>query len=343
MKFSIIIPFYNASSYIPDCISNLKKQTYMNFEAIFINDGSTDNWESILTTNINLDHRFKVFSISKSGVSTARNVGISKASGEIVTFLDIDDKYDENFLMEFYQKSKIEHYDLCFCDYYEIYSNGSKVRKQIYPLLMDNVQIRLIERLLGKKKSNDNINVIFGSVWRCAFNKNFLLKNNIKFNENICIAEDLLFIINSILCTRDISFIDKYLYYYYVRANNTLNSYKKGKFESDIILHKELKKALLGNNILVKNDIYDRLSYNNYKMYTTSLSNISRCKSRKERNAEMKTIFLHFNSDNLVNARLLRKLSISEKIIFFLLKFKQKKITFFLFYIKEYFRIKRLK
>ena len=340
MKVSIIIPFYNASNYIITCINCLKKQKHKNFEALFINDGSDDDWHNLF--NNEKDERMFSITIKKGGVSKARNEGIKIATGELITFLDIDDEYTPDFISNIVEKYKNDNYDICFCNYIEIYNNGNKIIKKIKNLNNDNLKLELISKLLGKKKQNEKLDEMFGSVWRCAFSKTFLVKNNLLFDTNITIAEDLLFIIKSIIKAKTISFIDKELYLYYIRANSTLNSYKTNKFDSDIILHFEIRKELT-NASLFKGDIIDRFLYNNFRMYTTSISNLARCNNKKIIKLELNKIFTCFSNDENIKELNIKSLSKLEHIIYVLFKLKLKKITFLLFRTKEKIRLSKIK
>lgn len=90
-KISVIIPVYNAEKYLAETLDSVLNQTFTDFEVIAVNDGSTDNSLNILNEYGNKDSRIKIFSNSNSGVSTARNTGIEKASGEYICFIDADD------------------------------------------------------------------------------------------------------------------------------------------------------------------------------------------------------------------------------------------------------------
>lgn len=88
---SVIIPVYNAARYLRRCLDSLVGQTYRELEIICVNDGSTDESESILTEYAGCDSRVKVIHQENSGVSVARNNGLAAARGEFVTFADADD------------------------------------------------------------------------------------------------------------------------------------------------------------------------------------------------------------------------------------------------------------
>ena len=91
-QFSIIIPIYNVEAYVRECLDSVLSQTFTNWEAICIDDGSTDVSGKILDEYGEKDKRFKVLHQKNSGVSAARNAALSVASGEWVTFLDADDR-----------------------------------------------------------------------------------------------------------------------------------------------------------------------------------------------------------------------------------------------------------
>lgn len=92
-KVSIIIPVYNSSKYIKECINSVINQSYKNLEIIIVNDKSTDNSLSII--NSFKDKRIKVINLDKnSGVSIARNKGIEVSTGDLICFLDSDDYWN---------------------------------------------------------------------------------------------------------------------------------------------------------------------------------------------------------------------------------------------------------
>lgn len=119
MKFSIVTPLYNKALYIEQTIKSVLSQTYTDFELIVINDSSTDNSQEIVESIT--DPRVQLFTKPNGGVSAARNYGINKASGEVVCFLDADDIWEKNYLMELSQT--IDAYPDCgfFCGAYKLF------------------------------------------------------------------------------------------------------------------------------------------------------------------------------------------------------------------------------
>lgn len=90
-KFSVVIPAYNASKYIADCVGSVLAQTEKDFEIIVVNDGSTDNTAQIVSSFS--DERVNLVNRSNGGLAVARNTGIRAAKGEVVAFLDADDRW----------------------------------------------------------------------------------------------------------------------------------------------------------------------------------------------------------------------------------------------------------
>ena len=95
-KVSVIIPVYNVAEYLPFAMQSCMDQTLRDVEFICVNDGSTDNSLEILNCYAKLDDRITVISKANGGVSSARNVGLSVATGDWIMFLDPDDCLAEN-------------------------------------------------------------------------------------------------------------------------------------------------------------------------------------------------------------------------------------------------------
>ncbi len=90
---SIVIPAYNAESFIQQTLSSVIQQTYQNLEVIVVDDGSKDNTVKLVREFIHSDPRVSLISQSNSGVSAARNLGIKKSTGDFIAFIDADDIY----------------------------------------------------------------------------------------------------------------------------------------------------------------------------------------------------------------------------------------------------------
>lgn len=103
MKFlvSIIIPIYNSEKYLERCINSVLCQTYTNWELLLIDDGSTDFSNSICRTYAQNDSRVRLYTQENSGASSARNLGLSNANGDWLTFIDSDDYVNTEYIASF--------------------------------------------------------------------------------------------------------------------------------------------------------------------------------------------------------------------------------------------------
>lgn len=115
-KVSVIIPCYNQAQYLNECLQSVMNQTHSNWECIIVNDGSFDNTEEVALLWLQKDTRFKYFYKENGGLSSARNAGIDKATGDYIQFLDSDDTIDIQKLE--LQLNNLENYEISICDYF---------------------------------------------------------------------------------------------------------------------------------------------------------------------------------------------------------------------------------
>ncbi len=120
-EVSIIIPAYNLESYIDACLNSVENQTYTNFEAIVVDDGSKDGTLKALRRHAEQDPRIVVISTPNQGVARARETGILQARGRYICFLDGDDLFMPDMLEILMQRiAENGGYDIVCCDYKRI-------------------------------------------------------------------------------------------------------------------------------------------------------------------------------------------------------------------------------
>lgn len=233
MRFSIIIPVYNSESSIIDALKSVQNQTYTDYEAIIIDDGSTDRTASICKEFTLYDNRFTYIFQTNKGASSARNAGISLATGEYIVFLDSDDTYTIDYLSEF--NALIESYTQ-----YDNYWCGFDVDSKIHQnpiskstnMLSDRVQIMEMHI-----KMYDNI------LWNKAFKRDVLISNNITMPEDLSLGEDLIFNLRYLDCTNGKIVINPTPLYHYSTTNE--NSLDR-KYREDLLdVFKTIDEALL--------------------------------------------------------------------------------------------------
>jgi glycosyltransferase involved in cell wall biosynthesis len=116
MRFSIIVPVYNVQDYLEKCLQSLLNQSFEDFEILIINDGSTDH--SLAVCERFCDSRLKIFSQKNQGVSTARNLGLEKATGDFLVFVDPDDYVSPDHLMNLHEGLRSGDFSLLFNEIY---------------------------------------------------------------------------------------------------------------------------------------------------------------------------------------------------------------------------------
>ena len=112
IKVSVIMPVYNAGEYLSRAISDVLSQTLTELELICVDDGSTDNSPKIIKDFAAKDKRVKVIREKNAGPAVARNSGLKSAKGRYVIFLDADDFYEKNLLMELYDTAERDNLDV---------------------------------------------------------------------------------------------------------------------------------------------------------------------------------------------------------------------------------------
>lgn len=100
---SVVIPVYNVESYLHECVTSVAEQTYTNIEIILVDDGSTDNSGTLCDEFALSDSRICVFHKKNGGLSDARNYGIRRSHGSLISFIDSDDYVSSDYIMHLYQ------------------------------------------------------------------------------------------------------------------------------------------------------------------------------------------------------------------------------------------------
>lgn len=211
---SVIIPLYNAENYVCKIAKNLKEQSISDIEVIFVDDGSIDNSYRIAKEVSDRDSRFKAIRIDHCGVSRARNVGISSASGEILLFIDADDVIRRDYI-EVLTTNMQDDTDLVVCNYQYEDEAGNVIRKNELSncLLSTEAAESAVIDTLGFE----------GYVWNKAFRKKTILDNHVVFDESLAIYEDMHFLIRYLQCIkRNISYINECLYHYIAHHNGAM-------------------------------------------------------------------------------------------------------------------------
>ncbi len=116
-KVSVIVPAYNAAEYLAECLQSIADQTMGDFEAIVVDDASTDSSPEIIRRFAADDSRFRLLSVSHGGVSRARNSGMDAARGEYICFVDADDRCLPTMFERMLDTLTVNEAQICVCDF----------------------------------------------------------------------------------------------------------------------------------------------------------------------------------------------------------------------------------
>lgn len=270
-KVSVIIPVYNCEAFLPQCIESLQAQTMQEIEMIFVCDASPDDSLSILRRYEQEDSRIRVIAFEQNrGVSAARNAGIEASSGEYVIFCDSDDWVEPQMYQRLYDMAQAHDADIAFCRVFKDYAN----RQENVPLgfetgmRFDEAAIRetLIPAMLSRETDSDEL-PLSGYTPRNLFRREVLEKH--RFHEEIRYAEDLLFIIECMLCSRAAVAVDEAYYHYRFHAGSVTKRYSAHVPQSHDLSNDAIEALLADNAECVR-----RMTIRRRKMAVTAVRNL---------------------------------------------------------------------
>ena len=235
-RISVIVPVYNVEEYLERCLTSIVKQTYKDLEIICINDGSTDNSLEILKAFAQKDVRIIIIDQPNQGLSSARNIGISRATGEYISFIDSDDYIDENTYTTITNQlsNDIDMVSFGTTIFGEAFTEKRRGDEKYYRIKFSGVQKAKLSNML---KTNV-------AVWNKLFKTNIIRKYNILFPEKRH-YEDFDFYCKYYACCSKILYIKDKLYNYYRRPDSIMG--KTFKQNSNKVL----------DHLLVFNDIFE--------------------------------------------------------------------------------------
>lgn len=227
---SIIIPIYNLEKYIGECLDTIIPQINNKTEIILVNDGSTDNSYNILKPYIDKYKNIKYFYQKNSGVSKARNLGLSKATGQYILFIDGDDWLIPNTLQDIYSKINENKYDIIAGGFEKSSTNSIKTR--------NNENISLIKKIESLQYPENIIltlrnNLYYPSLWANIYRREIFTKYNIKLNENLKHTEDLDCYLNLLINSKTIGITGKFYIYRQNRSGSATSKINKKRVEDN--------------------------------------------------------------------------------------------------------------
>lgn len=236
---SIIIPVYNAERYLRQCIESVIAQTFKDWEAILVNDGSKDGSLAICQEYASKDDRIKVIDKPNGGPSSARNRGLNEAQGKYVYFMDADDWIETKFLENFVRnavdtkrccyENEDNDYDIIFQGFVREFSDGRK--EESFAMDTDTSLMSKEEIICRLYKEH-----VYGWSWCKLFRREIIEKHHVRFDESLRLWEDELFTSEFLRYAENVRTVNSHLYHYIYYPDSlmqTNNTYLKRLFLSE--------------------------------------------------------------------------------------------------------------
>lgn len=229
---SIIVPVFNVEAFLPDCLESIAKQSYPNIEVIIIDDGSSDNSGKIADAFCMSENKFRVFHQENKGVSSARNVGISKASGEYICFVDSDDHLENDYVDYLIKLA-------------QTYDADISITTQMFSSYGDKQTVKEYEELIsGEKAALKLLHYFIPIGCYCKLFKRSIIEK-VKFIPDVYIGEGFNFNIDAFLCAEKVAVGNRKIYKYRRdNAQSVMTVFKPHKCEMALraieIIHDKL-------------------------------------------------------------------------------------------------------
>lgn len=211
---SIIIPVYNVQKYLPQCLDSILAQTYIQWEAVLIDDGSTDESGKICDNYSNTDSRFRTVHKKNAGAASAKNCGLDCVTGDYVAFIDSDDYVESHWPEKIVSVAEWKQADVVEFEFDKIYLTHSD-RVNNY---LDSIKIFNAEEYLAQYLSNWTSSLF----WNKLFSAKLI--DNIRFRKERRCIDDEFFTYKVISSANKIVCINDVLYHYRQRKSSAVSS-----------------------------------------------------------------------------------------------------------------------
>ena len=267
MQFSVIIPVYNVEKYLKEAVGSVINQSFHDYEIILVDDGSTDSSSSICDELKKIYRNIKLLHKPNGGLSDARNVGLSVASGEYVIFLDSDDYWnDVDFLSKADKIVTKSQPDVMVFGYKKVV--GKKVLASYQP----SSNSKTIDELV--KASEFNI-----CAWDKIIKRELLVENGICFRKNVY-SEDMEWCALIFKYAEKVE-VFKETPYVYRQREGSITKQLSEKNISDVKNNFEICIDLMDGLSQSKKEIYEYYLSKNFSMFMIALSQLDRNRKKK--------------------------------------------------------------
>lgn len=229
---TIVIASYNNSKYINHCIETVVNQTYKNIEIIIIDDGSTDNTKRVCR-NYLADTRVTFIEKQNGGLSSSRQLGLDKAKGEYISFIDADDYLEDNYVENMLNKLISEDSDICICSTRFLYEGGKETSNNNFNYQTHNTSLELTYELFCNKTLHMDVFLTLTDSWNKMYKVSFIRNTDVYFNMPKGLnGSDMLFNYCLALYEPSYSIVGDILYNHVLYENSAVHRKRKDLYSS---------------------------------------------------------------------------------------------------------------
>lgn len=287
---SIVIPVYNVNKYLTECIQSITKQTYENWEIVLVDDGSTDGSSVICDTLASQERRIQTFHKQNGGLSSARNYGTDKSSGEYIIYLDSDDYWYKEDVLSLLIKTALQtDADIVRGEFVYMQDESGVIsepnrtnKKQLEGKVFDSTTM-FIDAIAGENFS-----------WLFLFKRHVL--EDIRFNEQFLFQEDIEFNVRLFSNQWKCAYTSLPFYVYRQRSNSIMTSPKTWNIKGSFMLS-----HIYGDYAsLIADKVLSRYYYYNaVMMYFWTLCTLAQNPYYQKRNELIKELEIESIRDNV--------------------------------------------
>ena len=235
---SVIVPIYNVEKYLEKCIKSIQDQDYTNLDIVLVDDGSSDSSGKIADSFCEVDSRIRVVHKANSGVSSARNTGLSVAKGKYICFIDGDDYVASDYVSYLYSLIITNRVDISLTtDLFTNFDTKQVKKDHRYIVSGEQAVIKIL-----------SYNIPIG-VYCKMFSSSFLYDFSLRFDEELFMGEGFSFNVNSFLKAKEVS-VGRKRVYFYRKYNETsaTTQFSIEKWENALYAIEKMHNSIEGNS-----------------------------------------------------------------------------------------------
>lgn len=276
-EVSVIVPVYNSARYLRECVDSLLGQDFREAELIFVDDGSTDDSYNILQEYAEVNSNMRVYQKENEGkgAASARNLGLEKASGAYVQFVDSDDFFEKNMISSMYQKAKLTDADIVICGADRFDEKEQRFRSRLASMRFD---LAPDKECFSWRDVPDHLYQIADTVtWNKLYKRSLLDRYNLRY-EAIPISDDQYVPALGLAFAERLAVVDEdFVHYRSFTGNSQVDTYAKHPTSAYVAaysiigrlkeagLYDILKRSYLGTSVRLLRDYYDKM--NSYELF----------------------------------------------------------------------------